>query len=159
MDGGWWPNSFGGSTKTRAMLPDWVWARHSNPKSGWSRLLAYPVLILAVYARRWTLLGATVVFLLVNPLLFSEPESETDDWMYRAVRAERQWSEGNSFVGLRFPAVLNLVQIPVVGYNLYVTYERRAVETLVSTGAVMVLKLWFVNELVKRYDRSKSTPE
>lgn len=133
------------------MLPEGVWDRHSNPKSGWSRLLAYPVAILAIYGRRWRLLAATAVFLAVNPLLFAEPESETDAWMSRVVHAEQSWTDaGEPLFGVGFPQALNLLQVPVFCYNLYVAVRRRPVRTAVATAATMALKLWFVNELVSR---------
>ncbi|MDF9747020.1 DUF6653 family protein [Natrinema salsiterrestre] len=135
------------------MLPDFVWDRHSNPKSGWTRLLAYPVLIAAGFTRRWRLLALTVAFLVCNPLLFPEPESESDDWMHTVVRAEQQWSDrGRPFIGLGFPQILNLLQLPVFASNIYAVYERRPVATVVTTAATMGLKLWFVAELVRRYD-------
>lgn len=132
------------------MLPDDAWARHSNPRSGWTRLLAYPVLIVAIYARDRRLLAGTLGFLAVNPVLFSEPEAETDAWMSRVVRAEQCWTDaGNPLFGLGFPQVLNLLQVPVFAYNVYVAVKRRPVETAVATAGTMALKLWFVNELVK----------
>lgn len=133
------------------MLPETVWRRHSNPKSGWSRLLSYPLLVLALYTRKAWLLGATLAFVVLNPILFAEPETEPDDWMYRVVRAEREWTEaGNPLLGLGFPQVLNLLQIPVFCYNVYAAYRRYPVRTVLSTVATMALKLWFVAELVDR---------
>jgi hypothetical protein len=135
------------------MLPDTVWRRHSNPKSGWTRLLAYPALILGIYTRKWLALGVTLVFVAVNPVLFSEPEEEPDDWMYRGVLAERQWSErGKPFVGLGFPQVISLLQIGAFAGNLYAAYKRKPLATALGTVVTMALKLWFVNELIKRYD-------
>ncbi|WP_265109797.1 DUF6653 family protein [Halosolutus halophilus] len=136
------------------MLPESVWDRHANPNSGWSRLATYPVLVFALYARKWWLLALTGLFVLVNPILFPEPDPETatDDWMFRVVRAEQQWTDdGNPLLGLGFPQVLNLVQVPVFCYNLYAAYRRQPVRTLLATIATMGLKLWFVAELVDRY--------
>lgn len=140
------------------MLPDTAWERHSNPKSGWTRLLAYPALIVGIYTRKWVALGATLFFIAINPVLFSAPDEEPDDWMYRGVLAERQWSDrGKPFVGLGFPQVLSLVQIFAFLANLYAAYKRRPLATAATTVATMALKLWFVNELIKRYDASEST--
>lgn len=36
------------------------WERHSNPKSGWSRVLVLPVLLYAVYHRSWKLAVITM---------------------------------------------------------------------------------------------------
>ncbi|SDJ35858.1 DUF6653 family protein [Natronorubrum texcoconense] len=139
------------ATVCSSVLPETVWDRHSNPKSGWSRLLSYPVLIVALYARNWRLLGATCVFLLINPILFPAPESDSKAWMSRVVRAEQEWTDaGNPLVGLGFPQVLNLVQIPVFCYNVYAAYRRYPFRTAVFTVATMILKLWFVAELVER---------
>jgi hypothetical protein len=135
------------------MLPETAWERHSNPKSGWTRLLAYPVLILGIYTRKWVALALTLLFIAINPVLFSAPDEEPDDWMYRGVLAERQWSErGKPFVGLGFPQVLSLVQIFAFVGNLYAAYKRRPVATALSTAVTMGLKLWFVSELIRRYD-------
>ncbi|WP_336134681.1 DUF6653 family protein [Natronomonas amylolytica] len=139
------------------MLPETAWERHSNPKSGWTRLLAYPALILGIYTRKWVVLGATLLFLAINPVLFSAPDDDPDDWMYRGVLAERQWSErGKPFVGLGFPQVLSLAQSVAFLANLYAAYKRKPLATAVTTVATMALKLWFVNELIKRYDASES---
>ncbi|WP_226479220.1 hypothetical protein [Natrinema amylolyticum] len=48
--------------------------------------------------------------------------------------------------------MLNLVQLPVFAYNVSVVYERRPIATIVATAATMGLKLWFVAELVRRYE-------
>ena len=133
------------------MLPENVWERHSNPKSGWTRLAAYPVLVFALYARNWRLFLATVAFTALNPILFAAPESPSDDWMSRVVRAEREWTDaGNPLFGTGFPQVLNLLQLPVFCYNLYAAYRRYPLRTLLATIATMTLKLWFVAELVDR---------
>jgi hypothetical protein len=47
-----------------------------------------PVLLYAVYHRRPRLLAAGIGFLLINPVLFPEPE-RTDNWLSEVVLAER----------------------------------------------------------------------
>ncbi|WP_425492879.1 DUF6653 family protein [Natrinema amylolyticum] len=90
------PNRFAAGPPRGRYATDAVWDRHSNPKSEWTRLLAYPVLIAAGFARRWRLVALTGLFLLVNPLLFPEPESTSDNWMSIVVRAERQGASGET---------------------------------------------------------------
>jgi hypothetical protein len=142
------------------MLPDRVWDRHANPKSGWTRLLAHPVLIAAIYTRKWRLFAAAVAFLVINPVLFSEPESAEEAWMSRVVRAEQRWTDaGEPLFGIGFPQVLNLVQVPVFCYNLYAAARRRPLGAVLSTAAAMGLKLWFVNELVKRTENGTEPAE
>lgn len=142
------------------MLPDDAWARHSNPRSGWTRLLAYPVLILAVYARDRRLLAGTLGFLAVNPVLFAEPETESEAWMSRVVRAEQRWTDaGAPLFGIGFPQVLNLLQVPVFCYNVYAAARRRPLETAAATAATMALKLWFVHELVTETEGAAVSPD
>lgn len=50
-----------------------VWDSHSNPESGWSRLLSWPVFVIALYFRKWWVMGITALFMLLNPVLFSAP--------------------------------------------------------------------------------------
>lgn len=85
------------------------WTRHSNPKSGWSRVATSPLLVYAVYRRKWRLLAAGLFWVVVDPVLFPPPESD-DAWITRAVLAERWWvrNEENGTVGLSYPNVCNL---------------------------------------------------
>ena len=129
------------------------WERHSNPRSGWSRVLILPLLLYSVYHRRWRLTAATVVFTIVNPVLFSPPEDD-DAWMTRVVLAERWWSEdrGESVLSASYPQVLNLLNVPVSGYAFISAYRKNPIRTVLCGLAAMVLKFWYVGALVRRYD-------
>lgn len=127
---------------------DTFWRRHSNPWSGWTRLFIGPVLIAAIYQRNWRLLAGTIVFAIVNPVLFPEPE-RSDDWMSRGVLAERYWFEsGHRTFGLSFPTILNTLNVPISLLTVYTATRKKPLLTVLGTATAMVLKLWFVNELV-----------
>jgi hypothetical protein len=139
----WGPGSF----------EDWFWARHSNPKSGWSRIPAGPILALALYRRDWGLLLATLVWAALNPVLFSPPENE-EAWMTRAVLAERWWirEEGNGTIGATYPNVLNAGSALAAVGTLYAAWRRRPVGTGVFVVLTVGLKSWWLVELVRHYD-------
>lgn len=134
------------------VLPDWVWKRHANPWSGWSRAATTPVIVYALYHRDWRLVAASLVWLLVNPAAFSAPET-TDAWMTRGVLAEREWLEtGHGSVGTSWPKVLNLLNVPVTLYVGWATFRRRPVHTVVATALLMGLKLLWIHELIDLTD-------
>ena len=134
-----------------------LWRRHSNPKSGWSRVFVLPVVLYAVYHRSWRLAVTAVVFTAINPLLFSPPES-TDAWMTRVVLAEEWWTreQGQSVLGLSYPNVLNSFNIPVTGYAFVSAYRKHPVRATLSGLASMILKFWYVGCLVRRHDAETS---
>ncbi|MFB1064723.1 DUF6653 family protein [Natrinema sp. H-ect4] len=136
-----------------AEFEDPFWERHSNPKSGWSRVLVLPVLLYAVYHRSWKLAGITVVFTAINPLLFSSPENN-DAWMTQVVLAERWWTEEQeqSVIGVSYPNVLNLLNISVTGYSFVSAYRKQPIRATLGGLASMILKFWYVGSLVRRYD-------
>ncbi|MGQ4556002.1 DUF6653 family protein [Halobellus sp. GM3] len=129
------------------------WKRHSNPKSGWSRTLILPVLLYAMYQRRWRVAVAAVVFTVINPVLFSPPEND-EAWMTRVVLAERWWTTETeqSVFDLSYPNVLNVLNIPAAGYAFVAAYRRRPRATVLAGAVSMALKLWYVAALVRRYD-------
>lgn len=130
-----------------------LWARHANPKSGWTRVPTGAVLVYAVYRRDWRLLLAGLLWAAVNPFLFSPPEIE-DAWMTRGVLAERWWvrEQGNGAVGLSYPNVCNTAGALAFLYALVAAWRRRPVGTAVGTVLGSGLKLWWVGVLVRRYD-------
>ncbi|WP_367175492.1 DUF6653 family protein [Haloarcula rubripromontorii] len=140
-----------------APLPDSVqdrfWARHSNPKSGWSRVPTGAVIVYAVYQRDWRLLAGAFLWTLLNPVLFAPPETE-DAWMTRAVLAERWWltEESNGTMGTEYPNVCNTAGALASVTALYAAWRRRPVSAAVATVAMAGLKLWWLCELVQEYD-------
>ncbi len=134
-----------------------MWARHSNPKSGWSRMAAGFVAVGALYHRQWKLLGATLLFLLINPVLFREPSEELDNWMHKVVRAEERWTDdGYRLIGLGYPQILNTVSIPIGLYGLYAAYKRNPVSTLVFTLVSQGLNQWCLKEIIEYYEEVDS---
>ena len=129
------------------------WERHSNPKSGWSRVLVVPLLLYGVYHRNWRLTATAIAFTVVNPFVFSPPEDD-DAWMTRVVLAERWWTKdrGESVLSASYPNLLNLLNVPVTGYAFVSACRKRPLRAALGGLASMVLKLWYVGSLVRRYD-------
>lgn len=130
-------------------LRDALWRRHANPLSGWSRLIALPVFMYALYARRKRLLALVAGFLAVNPVLFSPP-ADADAWMTRVVLGERLWYRHKQ--GQQLPDFLNYLNGPISAAALYAAYRRRPVQTAVLTALTMVTKLLFVGYVAHYYD-------
>jgi hypothetical protein len=126
------------------------WERHANPWSAGTRFLTMPALAYAIYARDRRLLAATLCFAAVNPLLFPPP-ARTDSWLSRIVLAEREWlGDGRGTVGLDYPNVLNLLNVPATLGALWAAWRRRPVATVVACAAAMGLKLWWVAAIARR---------
>ena len=134
----------------RARLEDAFWTRHANPWSGGTRYAVSPVLTYALYHRNWRLLGLSLAFAAVNPVLFPPPK-DTDGWLSHAVLAERAWLEaGNGTLGTDYPNVLNLLNVQVTLYTLYAAVRRRPVGAAVGTALQMALKTLWVESVIRR---------
>lgn len=136
-------------TSFRTRLEEFFWQRHANPTSGWSRTVILPALVYAISNRRWKLLLTTVVFAVVNPLLFPRP-TNTDAWMTKVVLAERYWREHDADIGLL--SILNVVNVPVTLYALYAAFQQNTGGATVATALSMTLKFAFVAALVQRFE-------
>ncbi|RDZ64952.1 hypothetical protein C5B90_00880 [Haloferax sp. Atlit-12N] len=133
----------------RDRLEATFWERHANPWSVGTRILVYPVLMYALYRRDRRLFLAAFAFTAVNPVLFPRP-ARTDNYLSRIVLAEREWLDAErGTMGLDYPNVLNLLNVPVTLYAVASAIRRRPVGTLLGTLGVMALKLWWVDAVVK----------
>ncbi|MFB6171754.1 MAG: DUF6653 family protein [Haloarculaceae archaeon] len=142
----------------REEFADVFWARHSNPWSGWSRLLLTPGLLYAVYRRNWRFLALVVAFAVVNPVLFPPPD-DRDAWMTRVVLAERWWTEtGHGTLGSSYPNVCNSLNLPVFAYALLAAWRRQPARAALAGTLSTALKLWFVAALVRRHERQTAVP-
>lgn len=136
------------SERVSVVLPEWVWRRHANPWSGWSRVATTPVLVYALYRRDWRLVGATLCWLVGNPAAFPPPKT-ADAWMTRGVLAEREWlKQGNGTIGISWPNVLNLVSGAMTLYVGWATLRRRPIHAVVATALLMGSKLYWISEII-----------
>ncbi|MBX0293863.1 DUF6653 family protein [Haloarcula nitratireducens] len=131
-------------------LDRYFWARHANPKSGWTRVAAYPLLVACIYRRDWRGVALTLAFVALNPFLFAPPKDD-DSWMTRGVYGERLWTRAD-YDRFGYPEVLNYANGVASVYVLYAALRRRPRETALATALSMALKFWFVAEMVHRYE-------
>ncbi|QZP37276.1 DUF6653 family protein [Halobaculum magnesiiphilum] len=129
---------------------DVFWERHANPKSGWSRLLATPLILLAVYLRSKRILALALGWTVVNPVLFPRVDREVDhpSIMTRGVDAERAWLRGDLDPGAW--ERLNGLSAAPFAYALYAAYRRQPVRAAVAGAVSMALKLAFVFGIARR---------
>jgi hypothetical protein len=140
----------------RDRLEDAFWERHSNPKSGWLRTLLAPLFVLACYRRDRRLFAVAVVAAVLNPVAFPPPAPDTGSWMTRGVRAERWWLEtGHGTLGLVWPNVLDVLNLPAFAYALYAGYTRRLVRAALATAASVALKFGWIELIARRYDATR----
>ncbi|KTG10510.1 hypothetical protein AUR64_11285 [Haloprofundus marisrubri] len=133
-----------------ARLEDTFWRRHSNPWSAGTRFAVTPVLMYAIYHRKWRLLAAAVTFTVVNPVLFREPKN-TDNWFSEVVLAEEAWlAEGKGTTDLGYPNVLNLLNGGFGALALASAIRRKPVGTVVGTAGIIVFKTWWVEAIRRR---------
>ncbi|ODR82507.1 hypothetical protein BG842_21350 [Haladaptatus sp. W1] len=129
-----------------------LWERHANPRSGWSRVLSFPVLMYAIYARRPRLVLGALGFIAVNPVLFSPPE-DADAWMTRVVLGERMYYRHKD--GRRAVDLLNYINGPITACAVHSAYRRRPLRTVFFTGLSMATKFLFVAYVAAYYDRNQ----
>ncbi|MDZ5810798.1 DUF6653 family protein [Halorubrum sp. AD140] len=93
-----------------------------------------------------------MIFTVVNPVLFDPPENN-DAWMTRVVLAEQWWkNEDRRFIGLSYPNVLTVVNIPTTIYAIIAAYRKQPVRSALAGAVSMLLKFWYVAELVREYE-------
>ncbi|GAA0898101.1 DUF6653 family protein [Virgisporangium aurantiacum] len=142
------------------------WMRHANAVSVWTRFAVLPMIVVSIWSRDWigwwslVPLGLSLVFMMVNPLLFAPPRS-TRNWASKAVLGERVWAERNqvevparyresrSFAVTYGFQVLGLV---VLAYGLA---RLDAVAAVAGTLLVQCAKCWYLDRMVLLFEDMK----
>lgn len=137
-------------------MVDATWRRHANPWSGWTRLSAVPLIVLAIWSRVWIgwwallPLALALLWTWANPRAFPPP-ARFDAWMKRGVMGERILLDAGPDVPAhhrRAAAVLSWLSLPgtlLMAWGLWVLDP-------LATGAGMLLailpKFWFLDRMV-----------
>jgi hypothetical protein len=142
------------------------WLRHANPVSVWSRFAVLPLLAISIWSRDWigwwslVPIVLSLVFMMVNPLLFPEPRS-TRNWASKAVFGEHVWSERD-----RVPVPDRYVsKVPNATYAfqtvgliimVYGLVRLDVVATVSGLLICQVAKAWYLDRMVLLYDDMKT---
>ncbi|MEX0672522.1 MAG: DUF6653 family protein [Candidatus Paceibacterota bacterium] len=129
-----------------AILSKNTWKRHANPWSGWTRVLAMPVIAVGLYLQSYWILGLAVVWLIVNPLIFPKPKS-TNNWMSRGVLGEEKYYADGKKLKRDLPTLLNSINVPVFIAFIYFGWTGQLIPLILSGLLVMTLKFWFIDRM------------
>ena len=130
----------------------YFWSRHANPRSVWAMVLAYPLLVLAIYRRSGPLLVGTLAFVVANPLLISPPDDD-GAWATRVVLGERLWLEEGVWPSRDL--VVAAVSAPVYLFTLTSAVRRRPVWTILGTAVSLIAMFGFFDRMAQRYGASE----
>lgn len=145
-----------------------IWARHTNPWSGWTRTTGLPLLVLAFWSRIW--LGwfslapiiICLVWIYINPRIFPKPKS-TKNWMSRVVFGERIWLNRDKIPvpeqHKSAPNLLNALSALGLPFVFWGVYTLGIWPTLMGITLVLLGKFWFMDRMVWLYEEMKHLPE
>lgn len=133
------------------MLSERAWKRHSNPASGWTRLLSYPLVYVPFWNRSWKQGAAVAAWFAVNPVLFPEPKSE-ESWMTRGVLGEELWTAKRP---RDLSMLLSIAGVPFFAGALVSAYKRRFWPMMFCGSTALLLKLWFVDRMTLYYEQHR----
>lgn len=122
-----------------ARLKRWVFARHSNPLSAWSRWASIPLVVLPFWKRSTRAGTAVAAWMLLNPIVFPKPRNE-QAWATRAMLGEELWSER-----LRFDtaSVVNAASTAAMTVSIAGAWRQSARQTFPAAAAQLTLTLVF----------------
>jgi hypothetical protein len=143
------------------------WMRHANPVSVWTRFAVLPLLAVSIWSRDWIgwysliLVALSLVFMMVNPLLFPRPRS-TRNWTSKAVFGERVWSDRNK---VELPEQFTRSQVPNVTYAIQFLgmavlanglVELRLLDVLTGLVMAQCAKAWYLDRMVLLFEDMKA---
>lgn len=150
-------------------MDEHAWERQANPLSVWTRIAAWPLVILAVWSLHWigvwafVPLGVLAGWLWLNAHIFPPPAS-TKTWAARAVMGERIYTMRTwRPIPIYHANAATLLSIGSAAGALLMATGLFAVEPGVFFAggvAVFLCKLWLVDRMVWLYDDvSREVPE
>jgi hypothetical protein len=142
------------------------WLRHANPLSVWTRFAVLPLIAASIWSRDWigwyslVPLALSLVFMVVNPLLFPKPAS-TRNWTSKAVFGEHVWAERNK---VEIPEQFRKSQVPNVTYavqaagTVVLAYGLVRLDLVAVVAGLLLLqtaKAWYLDRMVLLFEDMK----
>ena len=138
-----------------AIHTETTWKRHSNPWSGWTRILTYPLVYVPFWNHSWkqgVLVGA---WFTANPFVFPAPEDDSS-WVTRSVLGEQLWT---AKWRRDFPMALNATSAVFFAGALLAAHRRRLWPMMFCGGSSYLLKMWFIDRMTFYYEEHRKREE
>lgn len=134
-----------------AILSERTWERHANPWSGWTRVLSMPALAIGLYLHTFWILGVTIIWIIINPMLFPKPKN-VDTWMSRGVLGEQLYYKDGKKLKKDLPTLLNVLNVPTFVAFLYFSWQQEVWGMVFAGLLTMTIKFWFIDRMVRISD-------
>jgi hypothetical protein len=128
-----------------------VFEHHSNPWSAWTRLLSVPLVFVPFWTRSWRHAALVGAWLLLNPVVFSEPEDDSA-WATRAMLGEEMWIAERPLD----KAMAVNVAASVFGIGgVLASFKRRPLPTALCTVSEIALLLLYWRMMTEYYEEHR----
>ena len=142
------------------------WMRHANPWSVGTRFAVLPMLALSVWSRDWIgwwsliPISLSVVFMIVNPLLFPPPRS-TRNWASKGVFGEHVYADRTKVeippqYRSPVPVVANVISAVGMSTLVYGLVVLNPVAVVAALVIQQTAKSWYIDRMVLLYEDMKA---
>lgn len=135
-------------------LKRWVFARHSNPWSAWTRWASTPLVYVPVWTRRWSHAGVVAAWMALNPVVFPAPADERS-WATRAMLGEEIWIEHRPHDAAM---AVNVAAIFAGVTALAAARKHRLGLASAATATQMALLLVYWQQMARYHDNQRHAP-
>ena len=134
-------------------LRRWMFARHSNPWSAWTRWASAPLVLVPIWTRHPRDAALVATWLAVNPVLFAKPADDRA-WATRAILGEEQWAIHRPWDAA---AVVTGVTSVTAAAAIVASARRRPVPAAVACAAQMALTLVYWELMARYWERYRTS--
>ena len=128
-----------------------VFEHHSNPWSAWTRLLSTPLVLVPFWTRNWRHAALVGTWLVLNPVVFSEPEDDSA-WATRAMLGEEMWIAERP---LDRAMAVNVAASAFGIGGVVASFERKLLPTALCTTLEIALLLLYWQLMTEYYEEHR----
>ncbi len=132
-----------------ATLRRWMFERHSNPWSAWTRWASAPLVLVPVWTRRPREAALVAAWLALNPVVFPKP-AHNRAWATRAILGEELWATDRpkdaAMVVMAATSAAAAVAVTAAAH-------RRRTPAVLACATQMALTLFYWEQMTRYWER------
>jgi hypothetical protein len=142
-------------TSTGSHFRRWVFSRHSNPWSAWTRWATTPLVLLPIWNRSAKQGVVVSAWFALNAVIFPPPPDDSA-FATRVVLGEERWLKERP---VSAPLAINCMATAGLVIALDGARRHAGRQVLIATVGTMSALLWYWREMVRFYDALETTDD